>query len=406
MLTLLKIAWRNLWRNRRRTLITVASVFFGVVLATFTTSMQEGSYEFYIRNITEFYSGHLQIHDTAWWADRSVNNTYVPSPGLGDEIRNLPAVKMQTSRLESFALASHGNATRGVAVMGINPESEDSLTALRRKITMGDYLGKADIGVVIAAGVAEYLRLGIGDTLALISQGYHGSSAAGLFPVRGVFRHPSPGLNNQLVIMTLSRSQDFFSVPGGVTSVVIMLESNARLDALKEQVSRLAGDTLSVMTWAEMQPELLQQIESDRVSNGLMKVLLYILIGFGILGTIIMMMKERRREIGVMVAMGLQKYRLAGLLVTETFLLSLTGVLAGIAGSIPLVLYFYYHPIPFTGQAAEAMLQYGWEPVLMFSCSLDVFTRQALLVFLLTLIVALYPLLHIRKLEVVSWLKS
>ncbi len=199
---------------------------------------------------------------------------------------------MQTSRLESFALASHGNATRGVAVMGINPESEDSLTALRRKITMGDYLGKADIGVVIAAGVAEYLRLGIGDTLALISQGYHGSSAAGLFPVRGVFRHPSPGLNNQLVIMTLSRSQDFFSVPGGVTSVVIMLESNARLDALKEQVSRLAGDTLSVLTWAEMQPELLQQIESDRVSNGLMKVLLYILIGFGILGTIIMMRRN------------------------------------------------------------------------------------------------------------------
>jgi ABC-type lipoprotein release transport system permease subunit len=406
MITLLKIAWRNLWRNRRRTLITVASIFFGVVLATYTTSMQEGSYEFYIKSITEFYSGHLQVHDTAWWTDRSVNNTFVPPKKLVDGIRGLPAVRMQTNRLESFALASHGNATRGVAVMGIVPASEDSLTALQRKLIAGEYLGEKDEGIMIAAGVAEYLHLGIGDTLALISQGYHGSSAAGLFPVKGIIKHPSPALNNQLVIMTLARSQDFFSVPGGVTSVVIMLGSNTNLDAVNGQVKTLTGDGLKVMTWAEMQPELLQQIESDRVSNGMMKVLLYILISFGILGTIIMMMKERRREIGVMVAMGLQKYRLAWLLVAETFLLSLTGVIAGIAGSIPLVFYFHYHPIPFTGQAAEAMLQYGWEPVLMFSCSFDVFSRQALLVFLLTLLVAIYPLLHIRRLEVVSWLKS
>jgi ABC-type lipoprotein release transport system permease subunit len=147
-------------------------------------------------------------------------------------------------------------------------------------------------------------------------------------------------------------------------------------------------------------------VEGDRAGAVIMKAILYILIGFGIFGTVMMMVAERTREMGVMVAIGMQKLKLAAILFFETLYIGLIGVLAGFAGSIPLIAWFYNNPVRLSGNAAETMETMGIEPYMYFSWLPSVFYNQVLVVFLMTAIVGIYPLAMALRLRVHQALRA
>ena len=182
MLTNLKLAWRNLWRNKRRTFITVASIFFGVVFSAYMTSMQEGSYTKMVDIVVKFYSGYMQVHHEDYWENKSLNTTFEYSQELVDELLANKDVEFVFPRLESFGLASSKELTKGAMIFGIDPLGENQLTKIADKVRKGKYLEANDNGVLLGDGLANYLHLGINDTLVMISQGYHGVSAAEKFP--------------------------------------------------------------------------------------------------------------------------------------------------------------------------------------------------------------------------------
>ena len=399
MTTNLKLAWRNLWRNKRRTFITVASVFFGVILCAFTSAMQEGSYEKVIENVVRFYSGYIQVHQEDYWENKSINNTFEITPELLEKVKNVDEITQVFPRLESFALASSKEITKGTLIMGVAPEQEDAFSSLSKKIVRGRYLEPGDKGVMIGEGLAKSLQIDITDTLVLLSQGYHGASAALLFPVKGIVRLGSPELNRQIVYMDLPQAQYFYAATNRVTSLVINVAKNEDLPKAMAKLKAALQSPYAVMSWDEMQPELVQLIESDRASGVVMKVILYMVIAFGILGTIIMMFAERKREFGVMVAIGMQKKRLSKILLFETFIISLLGVISGIIGSFPVIFWYYFHPIPFSGRTAEVMLTFGFEPYMFFSIQPKVFINQALAVLVISIIIGLYPLIASQKLN-------
>ena len=147
-----------------------------------------------------------------------------------------------------------------------------------------------------------------------------------------------------------------------------------------------------VMSWSELQPELVSMIEADKAGGVVMKAILYMIITFGIFGTILMMISERKRELGVMIAIGMQRIRLGSVLFLETLLMGILGAFAGIVGSIPIAYYFFKNPIPLTGDAAKTMIDMGIEPFMYFSMHPDVFYVQAFTVFMITLVIALFPI--------------
>ncbi len=400
------LAWRNLWRNKRRTLITVASVFFGVLLATFISSMQEGSYKSMIDNVVKFYSGYIQIQNEAYWDNKTLNNSMEPTQELLGLAKSVKEVTHVATRLESFALASSTTITKGAMVIGIDPTLENEITDLKKWVDQGEYFTKGDKGVLVGFDLAKYLKMGIGDTLVLIGSGYHGVSAAGKYPIRGILKFPSPELNKQSVYMELKNCQDFFSAENLVSSMIIMVKDQYDMKPAFRELKSKISPPYAVMSWEEMQPELVQLIDSDRAGGQVMIGILYLLIGFGIFSTIMMMVAERTREMGVMVAVGMQKTKLATILFFETLYIGLIGVLAGFAGSIPLIAYFYLNPIALTGSAADAMIQMGIEPYMYFSWKPMVFYRQAIIVFVMTAVVALYPLWRATKLKVHLALKA
>ncbi len=406
MKTITIIAWRNLWRNKRRTLITAASVFFGVIFSTVMSSMQEGSYDSNVKNSVRFYTGYLQIQHQDYWEEKTLENHMTYDVDLLDKVQQNPQVKNITPRLEYFALASRGSATKVAQVTGIKPDMEKQVTNIASNIDQGRYLGKGNNGVIIGSLLAENLELGVGDTITLTGQGYRYATAAGLFPVTGIVDFPSQELNKTMVYMTLETCQQFYNAPDMLTSVSVMIADNDKLTEVQQQIGGLLPKEYTTMNWKEMMPALVQQIESDRAGGYIFMAILYMIILFGILGTIMMMIAERRRELGVMMAVGMKRLKLATVIVIETFFIGVLGAVTGILGSIPIVGYYVNNPIPLQGQTAEVMESYGWEPFMFFSSEPRIFYLQAIIVISITVLVAIYPITKIFTMKEINALRA
>lgn len=402
----IRLAWRNLWRNKRRTLITVASIFFGVIISTIMNSMQDGTYSNMIDMMVKLSTGYIQVQNPEFNENKSINNVFSASRDQLLKIANIKEVTTIAQRLESFALVSSGQNTRGGAVIGIEPENDKQTSNLQNWISQGEFLEKGDNGVLVTFNVAKHLNLGVNDTIILISQGYHGVTAAGKYRIKGILTFSTPQMNNIGVFMDLPLAQQFFSAEGMITSLMIMVDDYTNVLSAQHKISEIANGTLAVLNWKELNPELVQYIESDKYSAYLMLGILYIVIGFGIFGTIIMMVAERKRELGVMIAVGMQKFKLATVLFYETILIGLVGVLSGFAVSVPIILILVHNPIILPAEMAEIYAQYGFDPYLFFGTAPNVFINQVLTVFTITLVVSLYPIFKVKNLIVSKALRA
>jgi ABC-type lipoprotein release transport system permease subunit len=397
-----KIAWRNLWRNKRRTLLTIASVLFALFLALIMRSMQLGSYASMVESAVKSSTGYIQVHEKGYWADKSIDNTFETSRSLEEKILGHPNVTQIIPRLESFALLSSGKQTKGAAVIGTQPDSENEISGLKNRLVSGEYLTDNDHSILLAEGLAQYLKVKVGDTVVLLGQGYHGMTAAGAFPVKGIISFVQPDMNNMMTYIPLSLAQELYATPSRLTSLSIMLADPDKMIKTRDDLARIDPDNLEVMVWKDMLVELVQGIEGDNISGQFMLGILYLVVGFGILGTILMMTMERRREFGIMVAVGMHRYKLAIIVFFETLIISLIGILAGVITSFPLILYFYHNPIPLTGEAADAMLEYNMEPVMPFLLEPGYFVSQSMVVIMITLLTLIYPLTVIGRFKVVN----
>ncbi len=404
----LKLAWRNIWRNKRRSLITIASIFFGVFFAVFTSSLQKGSFENILDNMLRFYSGYIQVQNAKYMDNRSLNNSFEDSPQLREKVASEDNITHFTSRIESFALSAYGDNTYGAVVSGIQPESEDAISGISKWVSEGSYFGKDTDpdGILVGSQLAENLNLRLNDTLVLIGQGYHGSSAAAKFPVIGILNFPLPDLNKQMVYMNINAARDFYSMPDRSTSLVIMVKNPDKLDRTVRDLQAEIEPTLKVYSWKEVEPELENFIQGKLAGGKIIKGILFMVIGFGIWGTIIMLMAERKRELGVMIALGVRKLRLMRIVAIESFMIGFLGALWGAMGSFPLVLYFYKHPIHVTGKIKETYESMGFEPVLKFSIQPDNFISPAITVFVLFAIITLYVVWFVGRLKTASALRA
>ncbi|MBU0763929.1 MAG: FtsX-like permease family protein [Bacteroidetes bacterium] len=271
----------------------------------------------------------------------------------------------------------------------------------------GTYLSPDDDGVLIGDRMARFLKVGVGDTIVLLGQGYHGVSAAGKYPVRGFIRMPNPEIDNQMVYMPLESCRYLYSAEGLLTSVSIALEKPKELiktvDAVRQAV---AGDEYEIMSWKEMLTELVQQIESDNYSGIIMLWILYVIIGFGVFGTVLMMTAERRKEFAVAISVGMQKRTLVFIVFIEMIMLALLGIVSGILASIPIIRYFVANPIELTGEMADMMEMFGVEPIMPMAWQLDYFVNQSVTVAVIILVAVFYPLTKIFGLNIMKALRN
>jgi len=403
----LTLAYRNIWRNKRRSLITILSITFAVLLACAMRSMQLGSYDRMIENAVRFHTGYIQIHKLGYWDDKVIDNSFSYDTSLIQTVAGIPGVSGYVPRLESFALASFQSQTKGTQVMGVDPDRENELTRVRDKLVEGTYLTNDDAGAMIAQGLADYLNIGVGDTLILLGQGYHGVNAAGLFPVKGILHFPIPQQNDQLVYLSLSQAQWFYGAEEMATSLALVIDEVAETSRIVSDIeSKIGKEEYETMDWKELVPDLVQNIELDNLSGKIMLWVLYLVIGFGMFGTYLMMTAERQYEFGVMIAVGTRRLRLQGIVFLEIFIMTIIGVMAGILIGLPALVYLHYNPIYFAESQAAAIESFGMEAVYAFSLDPVIFTNQAYAIFIMAIILAGYPVWKIQTMNAVEAMRA
>lgn len=402
----IKIAWRNIWRNRKRTLITISSVTLAIVLAIFMRSFQEGTYNVMIENAVGKFTGYVQVHHKDYWDDKSIDNGLELNNQLEKDILNTANVDGITSRLDGFALASFGKNTKGTMIMGIEPIKEDEMLSLTEKLVQGKYLEKDSESIIIGSELASFLGTSVGDTLVLMGQGHWGQSAINAYPISGIVKMPSPVIDKQIVIMPIHLAQQYFSFENGATSIVVQFKDPDFTEDICQQLnSKIDTSQFQAMAWQKMSPEVVQQIEGDRAGGYVMIAILYMIIAFGVFGTVLMMAEERKKEFAVMISIGMQKTKLMIITFYEAMLMNILGILTGIILSIPLVYYYKVNPMRLEGDMAESMEQFGIEPILPTLIDVDIFMNNSLIILAITIIAAIYPLFTILKMNVIKSLR-
>lgn len=403
---ILKLTWRNLWRNKRRTFITMTSISFAVMLAISMQSFQKGIFDNLVQNVVQFYYGYIQIHSKGYWDEKNLDNSFVLNDTIVKKINQVAGVQEVVPRLETFVLASMGNTTKGCMLIGTDFSKETKLTDLKSKLIKGNYILNNESKVLIAEGLANRLKVSVNDTIVLLGQGFQGTMAAGKYPIKGIVHFGSPALNNDFLYLPLSATQSLLNAENRTTSLALAIDNSANMEQIQNHIIKaVIGKEYEVMNWEEMMPEIANHIKADGRNSYVFTGILYLIIAFGIFGTLLMMMVERQYEFGMLIAIGTQKSVLGLMLFYETILITFFGVLTGIILSFPLVLYFNKNPIRFAGKIAKAYEVFGFEAIFPTAINWTIFINQTIIVLSIALLIGLYPLWYISRLNPLKAIK-
>ena len=344
------LAWRNLWRHKRRTWLTVGAMIFSNSLLVFSISLQFGSYEMMIDNTLQAFSGHIQLQHEQYLDDPKMRHNLPEIIATAQRLRDELKLENVGARAVGFALASSSDRSYGIQVLGVEPLFEGRVSSIPGLVHEGRYLEKDSYDeIVIGSTLARNLKIATGDELTFLGSGLDNSFAAGVVRVVGTFESGMPDLDRNLAQVSLNYFNDSFAMRGKGHSIAVRagnIEAVAGLKASIEALLKNQSD-LAVRHWEELQPGLKQAIQADMTSAWFMYLVLIILVAFSVLNTQLMSVLERTREFGTMMALGLKPSNLSRLVVAESFLMSSLGLLLGIAVGFVITWYlsvvgFYY----------------------------------------------------------------
>lgn len=403
-----KLAWRNIWRNKRRTLITVSSIMFAVVCALFIESLERGSQNQMIDNMTNFHTGHIQIQDVRYKNEPSLDNSFEYSEAFKKRVEEIDERIINViPRIETFMLAAGEEQSRAAMVLGIDPDAEHRLNELQNRIVEGRIFDPGDGSVVVGEGLAARLNVAVGDSLILLGQGRFGMTASGIYEIGGLFRHPLREFNNQIIYISITDAQWLLSMEGLVSNILITPDLLRHNNQIAENLeAALDDENLNIRVWQEMMPELIDAIEFDRMSTRVFMGILYVIIGFGIFGTILMMTLERLREFGILLSVGMYRWKLGVVVFIETFFISLLGIISGFGLGLIVLGYFYFNPIQLSGDVLELIEEMGFEPIMPMAIASDIFIWQGSVIFVMAIIICMYPTLKIATMNILDASRS
>jgi ABC-type lipoprotein release transport system permease subunit len=329
----LRLAWRNLWRYKRRTWLTVGAMIFSNSLLVFSISLQFGSYDMMINNTLQAFTGHIQVQREGYLDDPKMRYVLPDITNMANHLRSSLDSNEVAARAAGFALVSSNDRSYGLQILGVEPEFEPFVSTIPGLVKQGRYLNKeSHEEIVIGSVLARNLKVKLGDEVTFLGSGQDDSFAAGVARVVGIFETGVADLDRSMAQVSLSYFQDAFAMEGSGHSIVLRAASIDEVPMLQQRVETLIDgqDKLVVLNWEALQPGLKQAIQADMTSAWFMYGVLIILVAFSVLNTQLMSVLERTREFGTMMALGLKPSNLARLVMTETFMMASLGLAIGV----------------------------------------------------------------------------
>ena len=404
MQLLLKLAWRNIWRNSRRSLLTILAIFFAAFLTIVVVGMQDGTWEYSVRTSVSMMSGFLQIQREGYQDNPSLQLMFPFDDNLKTVLQKDPAITGYAPRIYADGLITYADNSYGAAIFGIDPELEQTVSRFHERIVDGRFISStATDEIVIGERLMQNLQVAMGDTVVIIAQGADGSMGNMKYRIGGSIRFGAEEIDMMTVLMHIEEAQELVVLYGSVNVVAIDIDDLRGIDDVKKRLQRTIekdkNGSLAVLRWEEIMPDLKQEMEFDKLGGWFLYVLLVVIVAFGILNTLMMSITERFREFGVILSIGMQQRTLVSLVVIETVMLVLVGLIAANVAGYAINYYFYYNPIQLGGELADVYAYYGIEPIIAWAKYFSINVKTSLLILGVSFFVALFPVFKVMRLE-------
>ena len=385
----LALAWRNVWRNRRRSLVTMLAMSFGLVAMITYAALITGYLHGMERNVLDLEVGDVQVFALDYQDKPSIYRRIADPSELVDRLERsgYPA----SARLLGSGLAAAGDNSAGVALRGVDVERDARVSRVGEHVERGRWLEAEDArGVVVGRRLASILGVSPGDDLVVVSQAADGSMANELFVVRGVLRSVAENVDRAGVYMTDEAFRELMELPAGSHQLIVRRLPGQSLADTGEAVRALAPE-LDVMTWRELMPVLASMFDSSEGAMIFMFFIVCTAIGIVIINAVLMAVFERIREFGVLKAIGVGPMAVLAIIVLETVIMASLATLGGVLASVPLLWALTVHGIDLGSMGNAAIAGMAWDPVWRASVQPSNFTLPIIVLWVVVMLAAAYP---------------
>jgi ABC-type lipoprotein release transport system permease subunit len=386
-----QVAWRNIWRNKIRSLVVIAAVAIGLYAGVWSSAFMKGMLDQRINKVINTELSHIQVHNPEFRKNAEFSNYVSKAASLAGEIRQLDHVKGASNRMIIQSMASSAETAAGVMIMGIDPSQEKQVTNIHTKMIDGEYFGgTAKNQVVIGKKLAEKLNVKVRSKIVITAQDLDNNIMSGAFRVAGIFYTNNNMYDESHIFVRYGDIQKLTLFPDGAGhEIAIGLDDNEALAQVQEAVAALDSG-LEVLNWKELSPEMSYMTESMDLYMYIFIIIILLALLFGIINTMLMVVMERTKEIGMLMAIGMRKGRIFRMIVLESIMLSLVGGILGILIGAGVSEIRANHPIDLSRWAAgyEAL---GYDSFVYLSLEPALLVNVAVMVIVTGIVAALYP---------------
>jgi putative ABC transport system permease protein len=394
----LKISWRNILRHKRRSILVIITISFGLAFSVFMWAILEGTWDKMVEGAVSLNTGYMQVNKQGYEESQALEYTFDDNSDIENIILANPHIVAVSKRLESAGLVSIAEDTCGASLIGIQPETEEALTSLKDKIQTGGWLSPGlSKEVLLSNGIAKSLNAKIGDEVAILTQTYYASLAAELYKVKGIFKTGNPRIDFATAFITIEDARQLMDLEGKSSRMLLWLDSIDSLPTVKNYIiEHIPIDRYEWFTWDALLPEVEQLITFNRITTNLLLFMLMVVVLTAVFNTIFTSVTERMHEFGVMFALGVKPFQITLLITLEVMILMAAGLFIGnlLGGAVSA--YYTTAPITFLGQP-EGLENIGFTPVFYCGLKLKNFLILSGAVMAVGIIASIYPIRIVLK---------
>lgn len=405
MKMLIVIAWRNIWRNKLRSAVVIASIALGIWAGMFIISFSWGMYNSRIQDAVENEISNIQIHDSAFTNEFNIHRFVPNAESIRSELLKLPAIKGVSNRFVSMAMIASAHGSSGIKLLGIDTLEEKTVSGLPDKIESGKYLsGTRGKPMVIGHQLAEKLKVKLKSTLVVTLTDSSGEIVSTAFKIVGIYKTANSKFEELNVYVKREDLREITGLQNAIHEMAVSLHEYKETDTTAGTL-KLMYPSLLVQTWGDIIPEMAYANEMfDQIMN-LIIFIIMLALAFGIINTMLMAILERVKELGMLMAVGMNRMKIFTMIMLETFFMTLAGLPAGLLLSYITITYFGTHGINL-GMYAEALGSFGFESMVFLKAEPYYYGNMVFQVFMVAVIASIFPARRALKLNPVESIRS
>jgi len=402
---IIQISWKNVWRNKARSLVIISAITIGLFGGIFAYALMLGGTLQRVDNAIKNETANLQLHNPAYLLEEDIKNTIVNPKEYLDYLEQSPEVMGISDRLKSSAMISTAYASSGVSVNGVYPEKEMKTTRLFESLTAGEYLKESDlIPIVIGDKLAKKLNADISDKLIISAPSADGKVVYGAYILKGIYDTDNNMFDGMQVFIKKCDLAELIGVDENTSSEIAVSlynsdMTNTFITSLKDKfLTEIEDESIIIRSWKEIDPMLSMMVDLMSNMGWIFVVVILIALIFGIINTMLMVVLERVREIGMLMAIGMNKFRVFAMIMWETVFLSVTGGIAGMLFSLGFITYFKTYGLNLS-VVAKGMNSLGFSSVIYPEAPISFYIEVSVMIVITAILASIYPALKALKLH-------